>query len=613
MQTRPRICHSPGLCLPSRALWFLWLICTAGTMGGSAVTTALTALLCLGMCSGRWEHVQAGTLPKPSLWADSGSMIPLGSPVTLWCQGTQQADSYHLRKEGVSKPWDTQTPLDSRDTVGFSIESMSAHTAGRFQCVYHSSGGWSEPSDPLHLVVTGAYSKPSLSAQPSPVVASGGSVTLSCGSQNLKGTFHLLKEGGASPARAVKSQFSAGAYQALFPMDPVTAPHGGTYRCYGSSSSYPDVWSLPSDPLAIEVTGLYRAPSLSGPPGTLVLSGDTLSLQCHSEAGFDTFALTKDEELTAPQGLVRQLSPQFPLGRVNSTHGGRYRCYGGHRLSPGWSDPSQPLDILVTGLDRKPSLSAQPGPSVSTGENVTLQCRSETPFDTFHLSKEGSVGPPQSLRASNMAGTFQADFTMSPVASSHRGTYRCYGSRSKAPHLLSEPSEPLELLVSGLKQYLNILIGASVAFVLLLLFLLFLLIRRQRQGKSRKPGSVEPKPKDRGLQKSSSGAADLQEETLYATMKDTLPKDRQLNSQSPEHVEPEEVTYSQVNHTRHRQGVTTSDGQREDRQMDSQTVPSEGLQEVTYAQLNHLTLGQETTAAPPSWAEPSIYASLTTR
>ncbi|XP_076986895.1 leukocyte immunoglobulin-like receptor subfamily A member 5 isoform X2 [Tamandua tetradactyla] len=117
------------------------------------------------MCSGQWEHVQAGTLPKPSLWADSGSMIPLGSPVTLWCQGTQQADSYHLRKEGVSKPWDTQTPLDSRDTVGFSIESMSAYTAGRFRCVYHSSGGWSEPSDPLHLVVTGAYSKPSQPSQ----------------------------------------------------------------------------------------------------------------------------------------------------------------------------------------------------------------------------------------------------------------------------------------------------------------------------------------------------------------------------------------------------------------------------------------------------------------
>ncbi|XP_076986893.1 leukocyte immunoglobulin-like receptor subfamily A member 5 isoform X1 [Tamandua tetradactyla] len=80
-------------------------------------------------------------------------------------RGTQQADSYHLRKEGVSKPWDTQTPLDSRDTVGFSIESMSAYTAGRFRCVYHSSGGWSEPSDPLHLVVTGAYSKPSQPSQ----------------------------------------------------------------------------------------------------------------------------------------------------------------------------------------------------------------------------------------------------------------------------------------------------------------------------------------------------------------------------------------------------------------------------------------------------------------
>ncbi|VCW66685.1 unnamed protein product, partial [Gulo gulo] len=38
---------------------------------------------------------------------------------------------------------------------------------------------------------------------------------------------------------------------------------------------------------------------------------------------------------------------------------------------------------------------------------------------------------------------------MSPVTSDLKGTYWCYGSHSNLPYLLSQPSDPLELLVSG--------------------------------------------------------------------------------------------------------------------------------------------------------------------
>ena len=41
---------------------------------------------------------------------------------------------------------------------------------------------------------------------------------------------------------------------------------------------------------------------------------------------------------------------------------------------------------------------------------------------------------------------------MSPVTSAHGGTYRCYRSLSTDPYLLSQPSEPLALVVSGEAQ-----------------------------------------------------------------------------------------------------------------------------------------------------------------
>lgn len=86
---------------------------------------------------------------------------------------------------------------------------------------------------------------------------------------------------------------------------------------------------------------------------------------------------------------------------------------------------------------------------MSLGENVTLHCRSEIWFDNFHLHKEGSPAAPQNLHLQDTDTPSQATFTMSPVISAHKGTYRCYGSLSKYPYLLSHPSDPLELVVSG--------------------------------------------------------------------------------------------------------------------------------------------------------------------
>ncbi|XP_058386234.1 LOW QUALITY PROTEIN: leukocyte immunoglobulin-like receptor subfamily B member 3 [Diceros bicornis minor] len=559
-------------------------------MGGRARTPTLTALLCLGLCQGPWDCVQSGSLPKPSIWADPGPMVTRGIPATIWCQGSLQDDVYHLYKERVSKPLATEAPQDSSNKISFCIESMSRHTVGFYQCAYNTSrNGWSECSDPLPLVLTGEYGAPSLSAHPGRVVAKGGNMSLSCSSESILDTFHLLKEGGADPPRHMELRNYPGRKQAAFPVGPVNTSHGGTYRCYGSHRSYPYVWSHPSHPLHLNVTGVYREPSLSAQPGSLVLSGDNLTLQCHSEAGFKRFALTKVEGLTNPQRLHGQHSPDFPLGHVNSTHRGQYRCFGRHNVSYAWSHPSAPLDILIEGMYEKPSLSAQPGPSVSWGENVTLQCRSEIWLDAFHLSKEGSLAPPQHLRLQDKAPPFQANFTISCVTSDHEGTYRCYSSDSTSPYLLSSPSNPLELRVSGLKSYLNVLIGVSVAFVLLISVLLLLLLiwhqgkhrmLAQRQADLQLPaGAADPEPKDRGLQIRkflSSPAAEAQEETLYAAVKDTQPEE----------------------------GV----------ELDHQVAASEVPQDVTYAQLNHLTIKQEMT--PPSSqpekppAEPSVYAAL---
>ena len=100
---------------------------------------------------------------------------------------------------------------------------------------------------------------------------------------------------------------------------------------------------------------MYREPSLSAQPTPLVLLGNSVTLQCHSEPGFHRFALTKDEGTISSQRLDGQQSPDFPLGPVTFNHGGRYTCYSGHNLSYVWSAPSATLDILITGEEPCPA------------------------------------------------------------------------------------------------------------------------------------------------------------------------------------------------------------------------------------------------------------------
>ena len=94
----------------------------------------------------------------------------------------------------------------------------------------------------------------------------------------------------------------------------------------------------------------------------------------------------------------------------------------------------------------------RPGPLVAPGENVTLLCQSGERTDTFLLFKEGAAHRPLRLRSQDQDGRYQAEFSLSPVTSAHGGTYRCYGSLSTDPYLLSQPSEPLALVVSGEAQ-----------------------------------------------------------------------------------------------------------------------------------------------------------------
>ncbi|XP_011899142.1 PREDICTED: killer cell immunoglobulin-like receptor 2DL4, partial [Cercocebus atys] len=190
--------------------------------------------------------------------------------------------------------------------------------------------------------------------------------------------------------------------------------------------------------------------SLSAWPSALVPQGGHVTLRCYYRDGltnFTNFTLYKDDRSHVPVFHSRIFQESFLMGPVTPAHAGTYRCRGSYPHSPTeWSALSDPLAIRVTGTYEKPSLSAQPGPTVQAGENVILSCSSRRSFDMYHLSREGEARELSLSAVPSVNRTFQANFPLGPAT--HGGTYRCFGSFRTAPYQWSDPSDPLPVSVT---------------------------------------------------------------------------------------------------------------------------------------------------------------------
>uniref|UniRef100_UPI001AA00487 leukocyte immunoglobulin-like receptor subfamily A member 6 n=1 Tax=Ictidomys tridecemlineatus TaxID=43179 RepID=UPI001AA00487 len=741
-------------------------------------------------------QAQHGSLPKPSIRAVPGPVVPQGSPVSIFCRGPPGTARLRVQQVGGSRVWAEESLGDAQAEATFSLQRATPGHSGMYVCQYKTQDSWSERSDPLELLVVGegpsccpsgpvllcpplpSLCSPAACCRPPlvtcPMVALGGSVTLHCHLPSAYDVF-LLSKGAelALPAGSIQGG------QGKFLLSPATRAHGGTYRCYGSVNTSLHEWSAPSNLLELMVTGVYKEPQLSAVQGPSGAPQHRTTLQCRSEMWFDLFLLSQEGSANVTQRLRSQykrgfFQANFTLNASEEARGATYRCYGSLSSSPSlWSGPSEPLrlsgrgsaswnsykvnmlrlslggvillillgflveawlsrrdprgaverppalpdrgrvlrcirhtqggspvsrgsaahaeapvetpraglrvtgdgallllpetpsiwaepgslvphgsavtivcripprvtqlrlyhvetklwcdrdpqgapevaqfslqrmtegqsgtyhceywtegrssgqsdplGLVVTGMHKeKPSLTAEPGPQVASGGQVTLLCHTTYSYDIFTLCRDRAASLPQTCSHQN-----HSSFLMSPVTLAHGGTYRCYFSSKDKPHLLSLPSDPLELLVTGCRWILTVceppgppsplVVGVSAAAAVLLILCLLLLglcLCRHRGPRRARRRVTDGGTKSPVWDVSSRPACDVQGE----------------DEEDTEH--------------------------REHGQLDTQVPAAEGPQEVTYVQLHPRTLTRSVCPLPSrapqdGSTQPCVYATLT--
>nr|XP_020859208.1 immunoglobulin superfamily member 1-like [Phascolarctos cinereus] len=150
------------------------------------------------------------------------------------------------------------------------------------------------------------------------------------------------------------------------------------------------------------------------------------------------------------QQASAELWTSFLIPYVRPEDTGSYSCsYRERKVSSRGSEPSEALELLVPGSLPKPSLSALLGLVVEPRMHVTPQCRQPHQSSlwrvTFTLLK---MGTPKPLQSQNSAGT-SAAFPFLSVRAQDAGNHSCVYHRRVTSYQVSEPSEVLEILVTG--------------------------------------------------------------------------------------------------------------------------------------------------------------------
>ncbi|XP_066578196.1 Fc receptor-like protein 5 [Amia ocellicauda] len=383
-----------------------------------------------------------------------------GETVTLRCQvqGAGDTDWRYRWYRGETQVH--QTDSSTRDEGRYTISSDSYYHSGDYTCEGVRSGNpsHSDRSSPVTLTVSGVRPQPVLTVSPLGQIFEGDSVTLHCEvtGASTGWRYYCYRTGQSKAgldyvrynARWVYlqplSDSSSGA-GGNFTISAVTGTHRGLYWCRAERGDAPH-YTQYSRAVTLTVSELFSRPTLTVSPAGSVWEGETVTLQCDTEAHrADTqlsYTFTRDTEtLRAAAAQSQHIVPAVTRG-----DSGLYQCEAqaeGTSVKR-WSDA-----VWVTEGRPAATLTVEPPwRQLYALEPVSLRCGlSGAPTGwTYRWYRDGSPTAVSQTDGHTMTGD---RLSITAVSVSDGGQYQCEGMRG-SKSFVSQRSDGLNLSISEL-------------------------------------------------------------------------------------------------------------------------------------------------------------------
>ncbi|XP_053217742.1 immunoglobulin superfamily member 1-like isoform X1 [Podarcis raffonei] len=192
---------------------------------------------------------------------------------------------------------------------------------------------------------------------------------------------------------------------------------------------------------------IFHPPHIHMSPSWIVSLGGNVTISCwvHLDCWLDFFLHKDGVKINTTSGGYKRKA-LFHISDVTRKDGGTYSCHYRMPLKTYRSEHSNSVELFV--LD--PSL---PKPTISPigmsaiEKNATIQCQSQSPIAGFYLQKDEDQMDHKHMETNGTRGSY----TISNISQADGGGYRCRYSSESEPFVISEPSDPVELLLEDPK------------------------------------------------------------------------------------------------------------------------------------------------------------------
>ncbi|TRY81884.1 hypothetical protein DNTS_004958, partial [Danionella cerebrum] len=313
------------------------------------------------------------------------------------------------------------------------------------------SGGEKTWSSALHLEVNGVKPKPDLRSDSSAALT-GNTVTLTCSMDPITGwDFYWYKTSQSSEIKKIEKNNSY-----LLEIDSESA--GGQFWCRAGRGK-PVFYSEFSNLLQINVSVSPKA-VVTVRPAERVFGGEAVSLRCDVKGGGDTEWMyswrtegtnhNKQFKTTVSKTSNQELN----ISRVDQSHSGKYFCTGHTGSQRSQSSEAVPLTVIPG--EARAALRVSPGPWLTEGDSVTLNC--EVPDSStgwrFSWFRDADLLSDSSRGAGG-------SYKLSPASLQHTGVYICRAQRGGAAYYTQNSSMELVWVSDAASSPVSLVVNPS--------------------------------------------------------------------------------------------------------------------------------------------------------